>query len=94
MANPEPPVAPQVGAPLSKATVNAQVGTDAQNFKKGIDGLVARAKWAEAYDTPMLVALGFTEEEAGILKSALGEVPAIAEAVDATTFLERLWGVA
>ena len=83
----------EVGAPLSKATVNAQLGTAAQKFKEGLDGLVNLFEWAEGYDAPALEALGFTTEEANLLKSGLAEVPAIDDAVTATEFLERFWAV-
>jgi hypothetical protein len=84
---------PEVGAPLSKPVVNAQLGTAAQSFKKGLDALVVLNDWSLAYDAASLEALGFTAEEANLLKSGLGEVPAIDAAVDATSFLKRFWGV-
>ena len=86
----EPPV--EVGAPLSKATVNAQVGTAAQSFKRGLDELVTAHEWQLGYDVPRLIALGFTEQEANVLKSALNDVPAIDAAVTAAQWLSRLWG--
>lgn len=83
---------PEVGAPLTKASVNAQLGTAAQKFKEGLDGLANLFEWQEAYTAENLEALGFTLEEANLLKSGLGEVPAIDAAVDATSFLKRFWG--
>ena len=82
----------EVGAPLTKATVNAQLGTAAQHFKKGLDALVNLYEWQTAYTGGMLEAMGFTAEEANLLKSGLGEVPPINDAVDATQFLKRFWG--
>lgn len=84
---------PEVGAPLSKAVVNAQLGTAAQLFKKGLDALVILNDWSLAYDVAALESLGFSTEEANLLKSGLGEVPPIDAAVDATSFLKRFWGV-
>jgi len=84
---------PEVGAPLNKAVINSQLGTAAQLFKKGLDALTILEQWSQAYDAAALEELGFTTEEANLLKSGLGEVPAIADAVDATSFLERFWGV-
>ena len=84
---------PEVGAPLNKAVVNAQLGAAAQHFKKGLDALVLLNDWSLAYDVAMLEALGFTAEEANLLKSGLGEVPPIDQAVDETQFLKRFWGV-
>lgn len=84
---------PEVGAPLSKPVVNAQLGAAAQAFKKGLDALVLLNDWSLAYDAAALEALGFTTEEANLLKSGLGEVGPIDQAVDATTFLKRFWGV-
>lgn len=89
MTTPAP--VPEVGAPLSKATVNAQLGTAAQSFKRGLDDLVTTYEWSTAYTAEQLEALGFTTEEANLLKSGLGEVPAIDSAVDATSFLKRFW---
>ena len=87
-----PAVVPEVGAPTNKAVVNSQLGTAAQTFKKGLDGLVNLFEWAEPYDATALQAIGFTEEEANLLKSGLAEVPAIDDAVSATQFLKRFWG--
>jgi hypothetical protein len=84
---------PEVGAPLSKAVVNSQLGAAAQSFKKGLDALVILNDWSLAYDAASLEALGYTPEEANLLKSGLGEVPPIDAAVDATSFLKRFWGV-
>lgn len=82
----------EVGAPLNKATVNAQLGAAAQSFKRGLDELVVMFEWQEAFTAEDLETLGFTAEEANLLKSGLGEVPAIDDAVDATSFLKRFWG--
>ena len=84
---------PEVGAPLNKSVVNAQLGAAAQHFKKGLDALVLLNDWSQAYDASALEQLGFTAEEANLLKSGLGEVPPIDAAVDATSFLSRFWGV-
>ena len=93
MTPPEPPPAvPEVGAPLNKATVNAQLGTAAQSFKRGLDGLLNMNEWNLAYTQEMLVAIGFTDEEATLLKSGLAEIVPVNNAVDATTFLKRFWG--
>ena len=83
---------PEVGAPLNKATVNAQLATAAQSFKRGLDALMVMYDWQTAYDVAQLESLGFTTEEANLLKSGLGEVPAVSTAVDATSFLKFFWG--
>jgi hypothetical protein len=83
---------PEVGAPLNKPVVNAQVGAAAQSFKRGLTDLVTIYEWSTAYSVDQLEALGFTTEEANLLKSGLGEVPPIESAVDATSFLKFFWG--
>jgi hypothetical protein len=87
-----PPGPPEVGAPLNKATVNAQLTEAAQSFKRGLEKLVTMHDWSTAYDVAQLELLGFTTEEANLLKSGLGEVPAVETAVDACQFLKFFWG--
>jgi hypothetical protein len=88
----EPPTFPEVGAPLNKASVNAQLAEAAQMFKRGLDKLVVLFEWQGAYTAEMLEAIGFTADEANLLKSGLAEVPPINDATDATQFLKRFWG--
>jgi hypothetical protein len=83
---------PEVGAPLNKATVNAQLTEAAQMFKRGLEKLVTMQDWSLAYSAEQLEQLGFTTEEANLLKSGLGEVTAVEDAVDACQFLKFFWG--
>lgn len=88
----EPPALPEVGAPLNKATVNAQLTEAAQMFKRGLEKLVTMQDWSLAYSAEQLEQLGFTAEEANLLKSGLGEVTTVEDAVDGCQFLKFFWG--
>jgi hypothetical protein len=72
--------------------LNAQLGTAAQKFKEGLDGLVNLYELQTGYTGEDLEAIGYSPEEAILVKSGLGEVPGIDTAVDATSFLKRFWG--
>lgn len=96
MTPPEPPdeaEAPiRVGQFVDRNTVDGQVGAASNGLKKAIDALSVLEQWSVAQTTEALVALGYSEEEAGRLKSAMGEVPALAAAINGTSFLKLLWG--
>ena len=87
-----------IGAPMSRAVVDAQLGSYAKALKIASDNLSVMKQWADGESTEDLMkpesegGLGYTEEEAGLLKSALGEVSPISDAIDATAFLKQVWG--
>ena len=84
---------PQVGVPVTKASLDAKIGSNAQALKKAAIGLADLRDWGAAYTAEQLVdAYGFTLEEANLFKSALGEVDSITAAVDALQFLSQTWG--
>lgn len=84
---------PQVGVPIDKNSINAKLGAGASGLKKSTVQLADLNAWGAAYTAEQLSELyGFTPEEATLIKSALGEVPAVAAAVDALAFLSRCWG--
>ena len=87
-----------VGAPLSEAVLNAQLGSYAKALKIASDNLRVMKQWSDGWTTEALMkpeaegGLGLSQEEADLVKSALGEVPAIADAIDGTSFLKQTWG--
>ena len=84
---------PQVGIPVTKAALDAKIGSSAQTLKKSTVALADLADWGAAYSAEQLVdAYGFTLEEANLFKSALGEVASVASVVDGLQWLSKTWG--
>lgn len=87
-----------IGAPLNEAVLNASLGSYAKALKIASDNLRVLHQWSLGWTTDALMkpeaegGLGLTQEEADLVKSALGEVPPIADAIDATSFLKQCWG--
>jgi len=89
-----PPAAPpQVGVPVTKDSLNAKLGSNAQSLKKATVGLADLNDWAAAYTAADLEALfGFTAEEATLFKSAMTEIPGLVTLVDGFQWLSKTWG--
>jgi hypothetical protein len=84
---------PQVGIPVSKASLDASIGGNAQTLKKSAAGLASLFEWQAAYTAEQLEDLyGYTPEEATLFKTACGEIPSITSAVDALQWLSKTWG--
>jgi hypothetical protein len=84
---------PQVGIPVSKESINAQLGGASQSLRKSTVSLQSLNEWGAAYTAQQLSDLyGFTPEEANLLKSALGEVPALLDVVQGFQWLDKTWG--
>lgn len=84
---------PQVGIPVSKESINAQLGGASQSLRKSTVSLQSLHEWGAAYTAQQLSDLyGFTIEEATLLKSALGEVPALLDVVHGFQWLSQTWG--
>ena len=84
---------PQVGVPISKDSLNAQLGAASQALRKATVSLDSLQRWSLAYDAQQLADLyGFTVEEANVFKSALGEVPALVTLVEGFQWLDKTWG--
>jgi len=87
------PAPAQVGVPISKDSLDAKIGSNAQALKKARIGLADLSDWAAAYTGQQLVDLyGFTAEEATLFKSAMTEVPSIVTLVDGLQWLSKCWG--
>jgi hypothetical protein len=89
-----PPAAPpQVGVPVSKESLNAKLGANAQAYKKAVFGLADQNDWAAGYTAEQLVDLyGFTLDEANLFKSAMTEVQPLVDQLNALQWLPRCWG--
>lgn len=87
------PAPPQVGVPVSRDSLNAQLGAASQGVRRATVSLGSLNDWAAAYTAQQLADLyGFTLDEANLFKSALGEVPALVTLVEGFTWLNRTWG--
>ena len=92
MAGP-PAAPPQVGVTISKDSINAKLGGASSSLKKATVMLADLNDWAAAYTADQLAELyGFTLDEATLFKSAMTEVPPLADLVDGFQFLSRTWG--
>jgi len=82
-----------IGVPVSKDSLNAKIGANAQSLKKASIGLADLKDFGDAYTAQALVdAFGFSLEEANLFKSALAEVPSVTTVVDGLSFLSQAWG--
>lgn len=84
---------PQVGIPVTKESLNAQLGGASQALRKATVSLQSMNEWGAAYSAEQLSDLyGFTPADANLLKSALGEVPALVAVVEGFQWLDKTWG--
>jgi hypothetical protein len=88
---PAPP--PQIGEQVTGAQANAQAGFQATKLKQAVEALDSLRLWSEQYSAEELEDLGLTTGTGAAFKSAMAEVPSIVQALGATTFLKRLWGM-
>jgi len=88
--DPPPPV--QIGLQVSGADANSQAGINARNLKLAVEALDSIRVWSEAFTVEELEALGLPAGTGDEYKSAMAEVPSIVAALQATTFLKKLWG--
>jgi len=88
-----PSAPPQVGVPVTKASLDAKMGSNSQALKKARIGLADLNAWAAAYTAADLENLfGFTAQEATLFKSACTEIPSVVTLVDGLQWLSKTWG--
>jgi hypothetical protein len=87
-----PPPPPQIGIQVTGADANSQAGINARNMKQAIANLDSIRVWSEAFTVQDLESLGLPAGTGDEFKSAMGEVPGVVAALQATTFLKKLWG--
>ena len=97
MAAPPATAPPQVGVPITKASLDAKIGALASNSRKGATGYQELIDLMAPYTAADLVALwGYTDEEANLFLSMLrdpAEAPAQVAAYENAQFLPRAAGV-
>jgi hypothetical protein len=91
------PVPPpmQIGLQVTGTEANNQAGTNASHLIQTLQNLDNIRLWSEAYSAEELEALpGWPAPDTGATyKSAMGEVPALVAALEATQFLKKLGGM-
>ena len=93
MAAPPATAPPQVGVPVTKDSLNAKLGANAQAYKKAVFGFADQNDWAAGYTAEQLVDLyGFTLDEANLFKSAMSEVQPLVDQLNALVFIPKCWG--
>lgn len=92
-AEPPPPPPPMIGLQVTGTEANAQAGMNARTMRQAIANLDSIRLWSEAFTPEELENMGMTEGTGNQFKSAMGEVPSIVAALQATTFLKKLWGM-
>jgi hypothetical protein len=88
---PVPPPA-QIGLQVTGADANSQAGIAARTLRQTVGDLDSLRRWSEAFTSEELEALGLPAGTGAAYKSAMGEVPALVAALEATVFLKQLWG--
>jgi hypothetical protein len=91
------PVPPpqQIGLQVTGTEANNQAGTNASHLIQTLQNLDNIRLWSEAYSAEELEALpGWPTPGTGAeYKSAMGEVPSVLAALEATQFLKKLGGM-
>ena len=92
-----------VGLPATKNEVDTRSGDIARSFQRAFKDMATLQSYLEQTPTADLVALGYTDQEVAVLKTAfadltqLGNIWVGSEALpapkDFRTFVRQLWGV-
>jgi hypothetical protein len=95
MINPDPTPTPppMIGIQVTGADANSQAGMNARALRQAVENLDSIRLWSEAFTPEDLEDMGLTPGTGDQFKSAMGEVPSIVAALQATTFLKKLWGM-
>ena len=92
-----------VGLPVTKTEIDARSGDIARAFQKNFEDVVTMQTYLEATPNADLIALGYTDGEVAIIKTAftdltqLGTIWSGSAALEAPkdfrAFVRQLWGV-
>jgi hypothetical protein len=92
-----------VGLAVTKQEIDARAGDIARGFQKAFGDVATLKSFLDGQVDADLVAIGYTEQEVTILKSAFGDLwqlvgiwtgtNTLATAKDFRTFVSQLWGV-
>ena len=92
-----------VGLPVTKTEIDARSGDIARTFQASFENVITMQTYLEATPNPDLVALGYTDNEVAVLKTAFADLSqlariwtgseALAAPKDFRAFVRQLWGV-
>lgn len=92
-----------VGLPVTKTEIDARSGDLARAFQRGFDDVATLKGYLDQTPTADLIALGYTDQEVAVLKTALADLwqlaeiwtgtAALADPKDFRQFVRQLWGV-
>jgi hypothetical protein len=92
-----------IGLPISKQEVDTRTGDLARGFQRAFDDVVTLQNFFAATPDADLIAIGYTENEVAVMKTALNDLAqlgtiwtgaaALPTAKDFRTFVRQLWGV-
>jgi hypothetical protein len=84
-----------IGIPVSKESVDVSAGNMALNLERALNDAVELKLYFDRFTAAEISTMfGYTEQEANVLKSALGEADVIRQAwVANRTFLQQLAGL-
>jgi hypothetical protein len=92
-----------VGLPVTKGEIDTRAGDIARAFQASFEDVVTMQTYLEATPNPDLVALGYTDNEVAVLKTAFADlsqlgriwagIEALAAPKDFRAFVRQLWGV-
>jgi hypothetical protein len=92
-----------VGLPVMKTEIDTRAGDIARSFQRNFEDVFTMQTYLEATPNPDLVALGYTDQEVAVLKTAFADLTQLATiwngavalpaAKDFRTFVRQLWGV-
>lgn len=92
-----------IGLPATKQEIDSRSGDIARSFQRSFDDVLTMQSYLQATANADLVALGYTDTEVNVLKSAFSDLAqlgtifvgqaALAQAKDFRTFARQLWGV-
>jgi hypothetical protein len=68
-----------VGYPAGKANIDARAGFIAQSVRDALDEAVRFKAWLDERSVADLVALGYTADEAGLLKASFAELTELSD---------------
>lgn len=88
-----PPPPPMIGIQVTGADANNQAGFSARQMRQAVEALDSIRLWSESFTAEELENMGMTVGTGAQFKSAMAEVPSIVDALAATTFLKKMWGL-
>lgn len=92
-----------VGLAVTKAEIDGRAGDIARRFQQAFEDVATMQTYLEATPTPDLVALGYSDQDVAVLKTAFADLTQLGtiwvgaaplpQAKDFRAFVRQLWGV-